>query len=252
MTEGASLQRIKERYPWPEHRPSVAAVPWTMDYGGRRLITDLLANRGLTIVLEVGSFLGGSARQWLAADPRVVVVCIDPWSDMVKQSPLMERHPCGRAHRSQLREPEGVYATFLASMWDVRDRVIPVRGRAADKLPELHALGLRPDLVYIDADKKCAEIAVCDELFPDALIGGDDWNWSDGHGFPSRGPVRASARARGRVLKSYGNTWLLDCRPWTFGERILQLRALPRSVCQTCQALARRLLGQTSTGARAA
>jgi hypothetical protein len=48
------------------------------------------------------------------------------------------------------------------------------RESSLDVLPELHSLGLRPDMVYIDADKKGHEIPVCDELFPDAVIAGDD------------------------------------------------------------------------------
>lgn len=249
MTAADSLNCIRDRYRWPEHRPAVAEVRWTMDYGGRRLITDLLASRRLMVVLEVGTFLGGSARQWLTAGPELVVVCIDPWADIVRPNPWFDRHPFGRACGGQLRAAEGLYETFLSSMWDVRDRVIPVRGKAADKLPELHALGLKPDLVYIDADKRCEEIAVCDVLFPDALIGGDDWNWSDGYAFPSRAPARASARKRGRVLKHCGNTWLIDDRSWTVGERILQMQSLPRGICQTSNSLIRRLRGQTSTGA---
>lgn len=220
-----------------------------MDYGGRRLITDAIATRGVGVVLEIGSFLGGSARQWLAASPEVVVICVDPWLDMVGPKPLLDKHPLGRAFHDQLRMADGVYHSFVSSMWDVRHRVIHVRGRGAEKLPELHALGLEPDLVYVDADKKGEEIALCNALFPNALIGGDDWNWSDGYSFPIRAPVLKSVRARGQFLKHYGNTWLIDDRPWSIRERVFQSQAAPRSAVQVMHSFVRRLFGRMSTGA---
>lgn len=248
MTTIESFARIRSRHPWPVDRPRVAAVPWTMDYGGRRLILDAIATRGVRVVLEIGSFLGGSARQWLAAAPDVVVVCIDPWADLVGPRPFVDAHPLGRAFRGQLRAPGGLYDSFMSSMWDVRDRVIAVRGRSDAAVPELHALGLEPDMVYIDSDKKGEDIAVCDVLFPKALIGGDDWNWSDGYSFPIRSPASRSARGRARVMKHYGNTWLIDDRPWSRRERILQLRAAPRGAVQVVHSLLRRRFGRTSSG----
>jgi hypothetical protein len=73
-----TLARLKARYPWPTERPSESPILWSLDYGGRRLITDAIASRGVNVLLEIGSFLGGSARQWLAASREVVVVCVDP------------------------------------------------------------------------------------------------------------------------------------------------------------------------------
>lgn len=244
-----SFSKIQERYPWPKDCPPLAAVPWSMDYGGRRLITDLLTERDVRVVLEIGSFVGGSTRQWLNASPKVVVMCIDPWADITGRRPHLDSHPVGSAFNRQLRTPEGLFHSFLSSTWDVKDRVIPVRGRAEDKLTEIAALGLEPELIYIDADKKGGEIPLCDKLFPDALISGDDWNWSDGYSFSIRAPARRSAGERQRVLKNVGNTWLIDDQPWNTRERILQLRAMPRSAAQIVHSLLRRLLGKTSTGA---
>jgi hypothetical protein len=136
-----------------------------MDYGGRRLITDAIASRGVNVLLEIGSFLGGSARQRLATSREIVVVCVDPWPDLIDPGPGIAAHRIGRAYRDQLRASEGVYRSFISSMWEVRHRIVHVRGMALDVLPELHSLGLRPDMVYIDADKKGHEIPVCNELF---------------------------------------------------------------------------------------
>ena len=78
MTDStAALAHVRERYPWPDQRPDVPAVPWVMDYGGRKLITRLIADRRLRVVVEIGVFVGGSVRQWLGVSPEVTVVAID-------------------------------------------------------------------------------------------------------------------------------------------------------------------------------
>jgi len=249
MTDSESaLARARERYSWPDHRPDVPIVPWVMDYGGRKLIKSLIAARRLRIVVEIGAFVGGSVRQWLEVSPEVTVVAIDPWPQIVGPNFFYDTHPVGRLHARQLREPDGMYHAFLANLWDVRDRVIPLRGTGRSMLPELHALGLRPDLIFIDADKQAAEIAICDELFPEALVCGDDWLWCDGRRFPTQQPVRDSARRRGRVVKCVSNTWLIDDRPWSMAERWLSLLGLPTGIRRRCQAYLRARRGLDSAG----
>ncbi len=72
--------RLRERYPFPtppEGEPFLPPEP----PNGRDLIEDLIRDRRLGVVLEIGSFLGGSALRWLRASPDVVVVAVDPWQD---------------------------------------------------------------------------------------------------------------------------------------------------------------------------
>jgi len=57
------------------------------------------------------------------------------------------------------------------------------RGIGREILPALHSLVLRPDLIFSDAGKQAAEVAICYELFPEAIIGGDDWLRCDGNQF---------------------------------------------------------------------
>lgn len=249
MTDAtAALARLREQYPWPSQRPDVPAVHWAMDYGGRDLVRSLIASRAPRVILEIGAFVGGSIRQWLEISPDVTVVAVDPWPQIAGPNALQDSHPIGRLHSRQLREPEGVYHAFLSTMWEHRERVIPVRGRGCDMLPTLHALGLRPDLVFIDADKRLEELELCDELFPDAVVCGDDWLWCDGTRFPSQQPVRESARRRGRVLKCVSNTWLIDDRPWTAKERILWLRGLPTAMVRHLTAWRAARRGLNSSG----
>jgi len=243
-----ALARLRELHPWPPQHPDVPPVPWVMDYGGRGLITNLIATRGTRVIVEIGAFVGGSVRQWLTTSPDVTVVAIDPWPQIKGPNAFYDTHPVGKRHAAQLREPDGLYHAFLANLHEDRQRVIPVRGAGQRMLPALHAVGLRPDLIFLDADKQANELAICDALFPEAIVCGDDWLWCDGQGFPSQRPIRESARRRGRILKCVSNTWLIDDRPWTSTERRLWLGGLPVAVRRRITAWRRARRGLDSAG----
>lgn len=251
MTDAATaIANARRGYTWPAQRPDVPAVPWVMDYGGRDLIKHVIATRHLRVIVEIGAFVGGSVLQWLSVSPDVVVVAIDPWPQIEGPNAFYDSHPVGRAHGRQLREPDGLFHAFLATLWEDRERVIPMRGTGERMLPALHALGLKPDLIFIDADKQGAGIRICDQLFPEAVICGDDWLWCDGKRFPSQQPVRESARRRGRVLKVVSNTWLIDDRQWTLAERCLWLEGLPTAARRRFTAWRRARRGLDSAGNR--
>lgn len=65
----SALARLRAAHPWPniagldENPPLV----WSLDVGGRELVIELIKRAKPEIVLEVGTFLGGSALQWLNA-----------------------------------------------------------------------------------------------------------------------------------------------------------------------------------------
>ena len=243
------MDQLRERFPWPVQAPaSVTPVDWVMDYGGRELIREIVRNRKFRIIVEVGVFVGGSVRQWLQLSPDLVVVAIDPWPQIKGTNHFYDTHPVGRHFGSQLRETDGLYHSFLATLWNDRHRVIPMRGIGIEMLPYLHSLGVRPDLIFIDADKQGAEIRLCDELFPEAVICGDDWLWCDGYQFPCQKPVCESARWRQRVLKCVSNTWVIDKQPWSMTERLIWLRGLPISLIRQFTAWRRSLRGLDSSG----
>lgn len=202
------------------------------------------------MIVEIGAFVGGSVRRWLDVAPELIVVAIDPWPQIRGPVAFYDTHPVGRQHARQLREPEGLYHAFLATMWEERERVIPMRGTGLEMLPLLHEMGLRPDLVFVDADKQALEVSLCDELFPESIVCGDDWLWCDGRKYPSQQPVRESARRRGRVLKCVSNTWLIDDRPWTLTQRLIWLRGLPTSCLRRLTAWRRARRGLDSSGNR--
>ncbi len=210
----AALTALRAQYPWPNDCPAVAPIDWALDGGGRHLVLEMIEKHSVRVIVEIGAFLGGSVKMWLAASPEIVVVAVDPWKDPWEDFARNSGRPASEA--LQLDEPGGGYRTFLRNFWEERHRVIPIRGKSPDKLHDLHAAGLRPDLVYIDSDKSGRELEVCEALFPGAIICGDDWLWAPEQGYPIRRPVQTFCRNHGRYLRVDHHTWVIDTERPTF------------------------------------
>lgn len=211
------LGKVQQEYPWPNECPQRRTVAWSLDAGGRRLITRLIRDRSVRLVVEIGAFLGGSVKTWLEASPQLVVVAIDPWPGGAWLGKFAREHAQPDWVVDQLVAGDDAhYETFLANLWEKRDRVVPVRGLALEVLPRLAELGLCPDLIYLDADKTGGELECCRALFPAALLSGDDWFmgrdqfWRADEGYPIRKSVREYCRQHGGFLKVDRHTWLID------------------------------------------
>lgn len=211
---GVIPERLRARYPWPE---IVAAAPYLVDLdgGGRFLIDRLITHRGLTTILEIGSFLGGSTQRWLTRRPEVEVVAVDPWPDGTAGDFVASEEPWFDWPRPPadvvcaLNARDGLYHTFLANLAPYRDRVVPVRGRSEDQMERLAALGLEPDLVYLDADKKLVDLETCFRLWPRARLTGDDYAWNAAAGYPMRQLVDSFAGRHGFAVAHLLQTWVL-------------------------------------------
>lgn len=214
-----ALETLRSTYPWPNECPDVEKHPWCLDGGGRSLIDYKLKQIKAKTVLEIGSFLGGSTERWLKASRDVTVVAIDPWPSTSDVATIAKTKGCSDKIFRQLDRPEGFYQTFLRNLWESRDRVIPVRGYSHDVLHQLHKTGLRPDLIYLDATKEGDEISICHELFPDAVMSGDDWEWGIDEDYPIRKPVKQFCQQHDRHLIVDAATWLIDRNPPTIGYR---------------------------------
>ena len=203
----SGLTTLRARYPWPTTRPALPPIDWSLDGGGRNLVTDCIARGGARLILEIGAFLGGSTKLWLAASPNVTVIALDPWEGSWASFAIASGKP---EHADQLAREEGGYHTFLANLWDHRERVIPFRGRSPEKLHELAHLGVAPDLVYLDSDKSGIELEICHELFPDAILCGDDWTYAAEEGYPIRRPVKEFCARHGHYVRTKMATWIID------------------------------------------
>ncbi|WP_442510084.1 hypothetical protein SH528x_001690 [Novipirellula sp. SH528] len=224
-TNQTAMKLLRQRYPWPIERPDFDPIDWSMDGGGRWMVTEKIRRKDMSLVLEIGSFLGGSIRDWLAASPTVNVVAVDPWPaswDLATYA--RENHQCERVAK-QLGRENGFYQTFLTNLWDNQDRVIPVKEYSPAILYELSSMGLEPDLIYLDSDKVGTEIELCRELFPNAIMTGDDWCWTNADGECSiRQPVYDFCEKHGRYLKVERATWIIDNEPPSLAFQIRSFR----------------------------
>jgi hypothetical protein len=217
---GSSVNRLAKQFPWPAQRPSLRRVDWGLDAGGKKLVKDLIRKLPRdSVVLEIGSFLGGSALQWLQCSGQFTLICVDPWvyRNSIRRFAIRQGQPEWVVR--QIDQPDGGYLTFLNNLWEYRHRVIPMRGCSQEMLPLIAAAGVRPSLIYLDADKTGREIEPCHALFPEAIITGDDWwfgvdRWRrPDEGYPIRRPVRAFCRRHGRYLRTSKMTWVIDTQP---------------------------------------
>ena len=203
-----TLTRLKKEYPWPKIQPSCTHLHWSLDGGGKELVSKIIKEKNSKVLLEIGVFFGGSLKTWLDTNPTITTVAVDLWDNDRWWAEYAKAH--GReSFYDQLAAKNGPFNTFLATMWDYQNRIIPVRARWEESLPDLHRLGLQPDIIFIDADKAGNILELCSQLFPNAVIAGDDWNWGDEEGYPMRTLVRQFARKNGLWVKQRGETWVL-------------------------------------------
>ena len=215
------LDALRRDNPWPDLPVHVEPFYLSLDGGGRNLITDLIREREITLMLEVGCFLCGSTRQWLDASPDLEVIGVDPW-DGNWSLYVRERFSQGNRMMNSLDDPSAIadtiqrygnYCLALNNIRDERNRFIPVRQRSPEALHYLKRRSIQPQLIYIDALKSDEDLWVAHELFPRAILCGDDWTWRDDDGrYRMREHVQAFAAEKDFDVRAEDATWLVTPR----------------------------------------
>ncbi len=164
------ISDLRLLYPWPEVCPDLEFDPegWCHEEVEAAIRTIMPA--GAAVLMELGSWLGKSARIMLDHAPEATVICIDHWLGS------KEHKPGGRAESDKLPV---LYEQFLRNMWDDRARVIPVRADTLQGMEAVARCGIRPEAIYIDAshDRQAVyrDIDNATRLFPGVPLVGDDW-----------------------------------------------------------------------------
>lgn len=216
--------RATRAYPWPEERPNVPVQEhgW-LHRGNERLLLRLLAERRPKIIIELGSWLGLTTSVLLeaAAEWEGVVFAVDRWDEELLLTEQRAQYEQADSVALEILQQRMLLPTFLANTWEYRHRLFPVRMDSVDGLRALWRMGVLPDLIYVDADHTrlavLAELEACEELFPKALVCGDDWQW-----LGVREAVRAFAEARGGRLRLHSH----PRENWWWFEQLLPQRAL--------------------------
>jgi hypothetical protein len=156
---------------WPDNVPAAKRHDHGWLCGDTKALLSEALNDRTSTVVEVGSWLGRSARFILKHAPSAHLYCIDTWQGS-------DEH---KGHAEWSRMLSTLYETFLANMWDAKDRITPIRGRSQNGLRYLAEQGVEPDLVYVDGDHSeqavYQDLSTAHRLFPSARLVGDDWSW---------------------------------------------------------------------------
>ncbi|MBL4838288.1 MAG: hypothetical protein JKY34_12005 [Kordiimonadaceae bacterium] len=213
-----AFKKLQAQNPWPDTK---GVTPWnfTLGGGGRHLVDTLINVSECRYMLEIGCFLGASARRWLTLKSDLKLVGLDTWDDrLIEQCKKYVGRPgLTRAYpdiKTQERfasdiERQGPFPTAMANLTEFKDRFVPVRGFSPGALPDLKKAGFIPDIVYIDAGKKAEDLEVCHQLWPNAIITGDDWHWNRTKGFPMRKIVTGFAEKNNFRVEADHATWVL-------------------------------------------
>lgn len=194
--------KLNELFEWPKEKPSVAADGhgWLCDEN-KRILTNYL---GLNVktVIEIGSWLGLSARFMMDTAPHISVIAIDHWSS------TLEGHDNGGTtdpmSDPSIQKISTLWDTFLVNCWDYRERLFPVRDFSKNGVKLVASLNIDVDLIYIDGSHSYADvlldIEMCKKFWPNAKIIGDDYGWV-------RSAVHDFAEAHNLTVEYEGNCW---------------------------------------------
>lgn len=226
MCNSIGLDVLRDMYPWPVVKPEASEGSVNEEGMGNgwplpeNIIGSSLSEE-TRLVIELGSWLGNSARFILKYAPNATVICIDHWKGSPEHAGL----------KSAFDRLQTLYEDFLSICWDDRDRIIPVRETTLDGMRIISELGLVPDLVFIDAahdyESVKADLEMADRLFPEATIIGDDYlgvaisedEKVVGIDYGVRRAVNHYIYDRGWGLCCIGRGWRLIRKPSTNGSR---------------------------------
>eukprot|EP00633_Aureoumbra_lagunensis_P004498 CAMPEP_0197320210 /NCGR_PEP_ID=MMETSP0891-20130614/58264_1 /TAXON_ID=44058 ORGANISM="Aureoumbra lagunensis, Strain CCMP1510" /NCGR_SAMPLE_ID=MMETSP0891 /ASSEMBLY_ACC=CAM_ASM_000534 /LENGTH=519 /DNA_ID=CAMNT_0042811477 /DNA_START=32 /DNA_END=1590 /DNA_ORIENTATION=+ len=175
----ASELSWRPMHDWPESIPQVEPFEhgWFLETH-KRVLSQLL-NENTKCIIELGSWYGAST-QWIASKAKnATVYAIDIWDE----SHIIRDDHYRNGNTNSILKRHPLYATFLRNLWFLRDRVIPLRYDTVAGLKLLKDHNIQPDLIYIDADHHYnavkRDILTCIELFPQAILVGDDYGHYD-------------------------------------------------------------------------
>jgi predicted O-methyltransferase YrrM len=184
---------------WPEEKPTAKpdSQGWFSPCVQDRL--HKLIKPDMKTILELGAWLGKSTRAICDMAPDAQVITIDTWE--------------GSEEHVDNPKLATLHQTFLVNCWEYKDQLVPIKATTQKGMEELAKLGVKPDLIYIDADHSYdgvyQDITLAMDLWPNAQIVGDDWAFGalDVTPYPVRNAAADVALLRGKTLVGFSNVW---------------------------------------------
>lgn len=163
----------------------------------------LSSKPGTKLAVEVGSWMGGSARHIASRLTKdSLLVCVDTWLGSE------EHQPGGPWFVIDL---DLLYRQFLSNTVhaNLHDRMIPVRMSSLEAARKMHEMGIKFDFIYIDASHDYNNVktdlnAWYQLLAPEGIFCGDHF-----HHLPIQWATGEFVNQRGLQLKTEGKFWQL-------------------------------------------
>lgn len=213
-----NINTLKARYPFPQQKPKLKSFYWSLDGGGREIIADIIVDRDISLMLEIGVFFGGSALRWLETSTKLTLIGVDTFPNLsnyfassyerFKDKMMLGEHD-RESLLAQLQLENGTYLSAIANLWDYRERFVPVKGKSPEVLTEIAQHGVAPELIYLDGDNELSELVAIEQLFPHAIIAGNGWTWNNEGRFPIQEKVTAYAEKLGYEVQTSKGSWIL-------------------------------------------
>lgn len=89
------------------------------------------------VIIELGSWYGASTR-WFVENSNAKIYAIDLWDDSFI---LNDNHYNRSPELKSMLRSHPLYSTFLANLWEYKDRVIPIKMNTLDGLQYLYDQG---------------------------------------------------------------------------------------------------------------
>jgi cephalosporin hydroxylase len=162
------LAALRRRFPWPTSIPR-GVRPYEAGHFLRpqthAMLQRRLRERRPDLVVEIGSWLGGSTRV-IADISGAHVIAIDTWLGSAEHQRGTEWDRRHDSHREILAQ---LFDIFAMNCSNYREVITPLRATSLAGLHEVHSHGLRPGLVFIDGahDKEsvAADLRTAHDLF---------------------------------------------------------------------------------------
>ena len=189
------LKTLQAKYPWPSGKPSLAFNDQGWFPKCNQEMLSRFISKDTKLIVELGAWLGLSTRWLLDHALNAKVITIDHW----------------KGDAATTKEPvlPVLYETFVSNCWTYQDRLVPMKTTTLEGMTEIMNLGLKPDLIYVDAghDYDSAVQDIRKATGFGCVMVGDDFNpnaWA--------GVVRAvweEAINQNRDLSIHGNAWCM-------------------------------------------
>jgi predicted O-methyltransferase YrrM len=178
-------EKLEELFTWPDEKPNIPLDEHHWFGNANSIVLEKLINElNPKFILEMGSWTGaGSTKFILNKAPNAHMVCIDHWSETLEGHGIQKAWGAEKVNED-FEHIKNLWKSFLLNTWEHRHHLTPIRKKTIEGLEVLRNLDISFDLIYIDAhhdyESVLSDIKLSGEIWPNAVICGDDYRWPDG------------------------------------------------------------------------